>query len=270
MSVFSEKERSDILEKIITYLKNREDVLSVILVGSGANGFRDKLSDIDLAIVTDDKTDIDIFLSEYQLYLNDKFDIMINHRVPGRPLVITMLENFLEIDMSVVFLNKLCAVKNSWKVLSDKTGQAENIMQETWEKHISADISERMNNEYQAAEWGFWHYLIYASIAVYRNDLWRAYWEIQYVRDMAINLLGYKFHAETKRNRDVKLFPEEILERLKKTVPCRFTQPEFISAIKNLTDLMYDIFDEHSSENSTEFPHEKMAEFLSFALGEVQ
>lgn len=270
MSAFTEKERADILEQITSYLKNRKDVLSVILVGSGANGFRDKLSDIDLTIVADDKTDIDAFLSEYQMFLNDKFNIMINHRVPGRPIVITMLENFLEIDMSAVFPDKLCAVKNSWRVLSDKTGQAENIMQETWEKRTSADISQRMNNEYQAAEWGFWHYLIYASIAVYRNDLWRAYWEIQYVRDMAINLLGYKFHAETKRNRDVKLFPAEVLTRLEKTVPCRFTQTEFSAAIKNIADLMYDIFEEHSGKNETEFPREKMSEFLAFALGEIQ
>lgn len=270
MSFFTEKERSDILEQIINYFESREDVLSAILVGSGANGFRDKLSDIDLTIIADDKTNIDEFLSEYQLYLNEKFDVMINHRVPGRPLAIAMLENFLEIDMSIVYLNKLCAVKNSWRVLFDKTGQAENIMQETWKARMSADISERMSNEYQNAEWGFWHYLIYAVAAVYRNDLWRAHWEIQYVRDMAVNLLGYKFHAETKRNRDVKLFPAEVLARLEKTIPCRFTQTEFSAAIKNMADLMYDIFDENSGESSAEFPREKMAEFLSFVLEEIR
>ena len=270
MSAFTEKERSDILEQITAYLKSRENVLSVILVGSGANGFRDKLSDIDLTIAADDKTDINAFLSEYQHYLNDKFDVMINHRVPGRLLVISMLENFLEIDISIVYLSELCAVKNSWRVLFDKTGQSENIMQETWEKRTSADISQRMNNEFQNAEWGFWHYLIYASIAVYRNDFWRAYWEIQYLRDMAVNLLGYKFHTETKRYRDVKLFTAEVLARLEKTVPCRFAQTEFSAAIKNISDLMYDIFEEHSGKNSVEFPREKMAEFLSLALEEIQ
>ena len=270
MSAFTKKERSDILEQITEHLESLEDVQSVILVGSGATGFRDKLSDIDLTIAANDKTDIDIFLSEYQLYLNNKFDVMINHRVPGRPLVIAMLENFLEIDVSIVYLNQLCAVKNSWRVIFDKTGQTENIMQETWGNRISADISERINNEYQAAEWGFWHYLIYAAIAVHRNDLWRAYWEIQYLRDMTINLLGYKFGAETKRNRDVKLFPSEILDRLEKTIPCRFTQTEFLSVIKNISDLMYDIFDEHSGKKSAEFPREKMEEFLSYALEEIQ
>ena len=266
MSFFTEQDRSDILEQLIIYLKSRDEVLSVILVGSGADGFRDRLSDIDLTIVIDSKTDIDTFISEYQSCISNRFNIMINHRVPGRPLAITVLDNFLEIDMSAVYLDDLFAVRNIWRVLFDKTEQAEIIMEKTSKSRLSVDHSGLMDNEFKAAEWGFWHYIIYAATSIRRNDLWRAHWEMGYVRDMIIQLLGLKYGLETKRNRDVKLFPAEALERLQKTIPQEFTTLGFAVALKDLTDLIYDIFDEHFDKSQIEFPREKMEEYLSFAL----
>ena len=262
MSIFTEGYRAEVLEQITDFLKSCKSVLSVIVVGSGANGFRDQLSDIDLTVVVDDKTDTDAFLAEYQAYLNETFRVMINHRVPGRPLTVAMFDNFLEIDMSAVILNQLCAVKDSWRVVFDRTDSAEKIMQETFKSRLSADSSERKNNEYQVAAWGFWHYIIYASIAIRRNDLWRASWEMGYLRDTAIGLLGLEYGVETKRNRDVKLFPDEMLQRLQKTMPFDFNQETFSIALKNMTDLIYDILEKHFDKNGLEFPREKMIEFL--------
>ena len=56
-------------------------VLSVILVGSGATGFTDEYSDLDLAVVIDNTANADDFLSEYQQFLNSEFDTMINQRI---------------------------------------------------------------------------------------------------------------------------------------------------------------------------------------------
>lgn len=266
MSFFTEEYRSGALEQIIDFLKSHNDVLSVIIVGSGAKGFRDIYSDIDLTVVINDKTNIDTFILEYQLYLNNKFNVMINHRVGERPLAIAVLDNFLEIDISAVYLNQLSAVRNSWNVIFDKTEQAEKIMQETLQSRISADLSEHIDNEFHNAAWGFWHYIIYSAIAIKRNDLWRANWEMEYLRNNAIQLLGLKYGIETKRNRDVKLFPAEILKRLQNTIPVGFTQTDFWVALKNLCDLIYDIFDEHFEETVIEFPREKMAELISFVI----
>lgn len=266
MSFFTEEYRNSVLEQIIGYLKSRDDMLSIIIVGSGANGFRDIYSDIDLTVVIDDKTDIDTFLLDYQSYLDEKFKVMINHRVSDRSLAIAMFENFLEIDISAVYLNQLAAIKNNWNVVFDKTEQAENIMQETLKSRISADLSESIDNEFKAAVWGFWHYIIYSAIAIKRNDLWRANWEMEYLRNNAIHLLGLKYGVETKRNRDVKLFPTKILKRLQDTFSFEFNSAGFMTALKNLCELIYDIFEKHFCKNIIEFPREKMTEFISFVF----
>lgn len=266
MSCFTEEYRKGVLEQIIDFLKNRNDMQSVIIVGSGAEGFRDKYSDIDLTVVIDDKTDTDTFLSDYQSFLDDTFSIMINHRVPGRSLAIALLENFLEIDISAVHIDQLSAVRRSWKVVYDKTGQAENIMQETFKNRKSADLSERIDGEFKAAVWGFWHYIIYSVVAIKRNDLWRANWEMEYVRNNVIQLLGLKYGIETKRNRDVKSFPSVILKHLQDTVPVEFTKLGFTAALQSLCNLVYDTFEEHFEKSVIEFPRDKMTEFISYVL----
>lgn len=52
--LFSGKYRENALEKIIEMLKNDMRIMAVIVVGSGAKGFSDVFSDIDLCIVIED------------------------------------------------------------------------------------------------------------------------------------------------------------------------------------------------------------------------
>ena len=268
MSFFTEEYRSGVLQQIISFLKCRDDMLSVIIVGSGSYDFRDRYSDIDLTVVINDKIDIDTFFSGYQSYLDKNFNIMINHRVPGRSLAIAIFDNFLEIDISAVYLNQLSATRDNWNVIFDTTEQVENIMRETFKNRKAADLSEHISNAYQTVAWGFWHYIIYSLIAIKRNDLWRANWEMEYLRNDVIRLLGFKYGVETKRNRDVRLLPTEILKRLQDTISVEFTQTGFTEALKNLCDLIYDIFYEHFDEAVIEFPRDKMTEFISFVLND--
>ena len=268
MSFYSENDRNNILERVSEWLEKQKSVLSVILVGSGAKGFRDRFSDIDLTVVLDGNADVDGFLSEYQEYLSSEFAVMINHRVWGRPLAVAVLDNLLEIDISAVFLHELRAVRESRKVLFDRSGQAESIMQRTWNERASADLSERVNGEFNNAAWGFWHYLMYAALAVKRGDLWRACWEIQYVRDMIVNLTGLQSGLETKRYRDVGKFPAETLARLEKTFPAGFTQGEFARALKETAWLIYDILEERFGE-TLEFPRDKMMEYFSVTIEDL-
>ena len=265
MSFYSENDRSDILERVSDWLEKQEYVSSVILVGSGAKGFRDRFSDIDFTVVLDDSADVDGFLSAYQSYLSSEFAVMINHRVRGRPLAVAVLDNLLEIDISAVFLNELRAVRESWKVLSDRSGQAESVMQRTWSEKASAEQSERTDSEFNTAAWGFWHYLIYAALAIKRGDLWRACREIQFVRDMAVELTGLRAGLETKRYRDVGQFPAETLARLEKTFPAGFTRQEYAKALKETAELVYDILEERLGD-TLEFPRDRMKEYFAVTI----
>ena len=96
--------------------------------------------------------------------------------------------------------------------------------------------------------------------------MWRACWEIQYVRDMIVNLTGLRTGFETKRYRDVKNFPAETLDRLEKTFPAGFTQGEFARALKETAWLIYDILEERFGDN-LEFPRDKMMEYFAVTIG---
>ena len=52
--MYTEEERNLILKKLIKGLEEKDEILSVIMVGSGAYGFNDKYSDLDLSLVIND------------------------------------------------------------------------------------------------------------------------------------------------------------------------------------------------------------------------
>ena len=54
IKMYSEKERNAVFDYLVEKFRERNEILSVIQVGSGAIGYRDKYSDLDFAIVTNE------------------------------------------------------------------------------------------------------------------------------------------------------------------------------------------------------------------------
>lgn len=243
MRLFSSQERENIKNIIIEELKKIDNVISIILVGSGSVGFTDDLSDLDFSIVINNVCDISAIMKQVKDLICSRWEFLDVLEMQNRGLQVFIINNYLEVDIGYVPFENVSAVRDKWLVVYDKTDKIESIMKQTWEiNKNNHGKKEKVDVEqvYASANKSIWHYLMHAIVAIKREKYWRAVGEMDLARNMLIELLGLKYSLETKRFRNVDMFPDEIKIILQKTVPTEFRLVAFTDSISTLIDVVYD------------------------------
>lgn len=122
--MYSSEERCAYFANTIKELESSNLVEGIVQIGSGVIGFSDELSDIDLMVATSrvedaisTKNTVYQFFSEFNpIYIKEKQfskDIF---------LLIVIMENQLEFNVSIVPRELLSVKSPLWKVIVDKTG----------------------------------------------------------------------------------------------------------------------------------------------------
>lgn len=132
MNHFSPAERQGILDLLLAELEGDREILGVLVVGSGAVGFDDVYSDIDLCVVIAESVDVHRKFQEWGLKIEALLPVFYcGESVRGRSsfLWVILLENFLEIDLGFLCLDDLEARRGRWKTVFDHSGRIERIME---------------------------------------------------------------------------------------------------------------------------------------------
>lgn len=114
--------RTRTIEEIDRYTCRNSAIKATLLVGSGATGFTDEYSDIDIVMVTDPNdyafalNDISHFLKS----LNPIFMTVYKHH-KAITVICTLLSNNLKIDVGIWSIDVLFAPKSEWKILNYKS-----------------------------------------------------------------------------------------------------------------------------------------------------
>ena len=144
--MYSYEERNEYFVKTVEKLKVSNLVEGIIQLGSGVEGYKDEYSDIDLMITTSQIEDAGAtknlvyqsFSNFTPLYIKEKQfskDIF---------LIITIMENNLEFNVSIVPRELLTVRSPLWKVIVDKTGlvsENEKFENKTVKYGLGVDIS---------------------------------------------------------------------------------------------------------------------------------
>lgn len=245
MRLFTEQQREDIQKEIIEYLSSQQEVTTVIIVGSGAYGFRDQYSDLDFSVALSNNTSSLDIMDRIRDFLSSKYNILEEVCILKRSLQILVLDNYLEIDIGYVQHDSMSAIREHWNVAYDKVGDAEKIMENTWKRHkenygktTEVDLS-RIYLKYSQT---LFTYVFHAVVAVRRDLKWRTIGEINILRDIAVELLGYHYSLETKRFREVDQLPTEILEKMENTLVYE-SKSEMKSTIVDIVNIIFDELD---------------------------
>ena len=123
--------REAILDRLLTALQNDKRITGLVIVGSGAKGFEDIYSDIDLCAITTLADDVKPVSQEWGVRICEMLPMFHSFEVPRAPniyLWVFLLENFLEIDLCFLCLNDLQATRKRWRTVFDGSGKIESIM----------------------------------------------------------------------------------------------------------------------------------------------
>ncbi len=218
--MYTATSRSQTLAKLTSIIKDIPEVEALILVGSGAAGFYDDLSDIDLCTVLKEPYSAKIAWDKINRVVAGTFIVIknqLNEYGESDFLSVILLDDFLQLDIGVLSFDKLKAKRDRWIVLFEKTGRVDKRMSETWNSRRKPDVLKvyRENTDI------IWYYAQNATFAIKRNQLYRALEEISVIRTKALEIICAFFDLEVKHYRDVDKLSSEIKLELQKTYGLR-------------------------------------------------
>ena len=235
---YSPATREAILDRLLNALRSDKRLVGLLVVGSGAEGFEDDHSDIDLCAVTTSADDVRPAFQEWGEKIRQMlptFHSLESPRAPNIYLWVFFLENFLEIDLCFLCLNDLRATRNRWNTILDRSGRIESIMQSSWENRPKPNLEEA----YRFRLSSIWHCIKHAAIAVQRQQPWRAIYELEQIRDRVIELRGLREELETKRFRHVDQMPEDFLTDLEQTLVLSLKGVDIMNALRAATTCFF-------------------------------
>ena len=231
---YSPTTREAPLNRLLTALQSDQRIAGLLIVGSGAEGFEDVYSDIDLCAVTTFADDVRPAFQEWGVKIREMLPVFHSvESVQGANIYlwILLLENFLEIDLCFLCLDDLRARRNRWKTVFDRSGRIEDIMQSSWKNRSKPNLEEI----YRYILGSIWHYISYAAVAIQRDQPWRAVYEIEQIRNQTIELRGPREELETKRFRHVDQMSEDFLKSLEETLVLSLRSVDLMNALRAAT-----------------------------------
>ncbi|HET6455461.1 MAG TPA: nucleotidyltransferase domain-containing protein, partial [Armatimonadota bacterium] len=228
-SFYSPEYRQATLDRMLDALKADERIIGVLVVGSGAVGFDDNYSDIDLCIVCpDDQT-----LSIYQDW-RERFEklLPVIHCCPvtynpSSHLYALLLDGFLELDAGFIGMGSLTAKRERWKVAFDRSGKIASIMTASWESRPPTDLKW----EYLRRVEGIWHHVLHVGSALRRGQPWKTLHYLETIRNRTIELAVLRRGLDIGHFREVDRLPEDLLAELQETFPTKVEDSEIIRAL---------------------------------------
>lgn len=215
--MYNEQERNNILNKLVEQFNNRPEILSVIQVGSGAIGYKDRYSDLDLVVVIDNSNISDVFKKTND-DIRNLYDIFYVDNMENNNLQLFLLNNYLEIDIGYYTLETLYARRQNYKVIFDKTNKVEEIMTKSWlelkDKNKGTTGIVNMNDIIKYIDKELWYNVIHSVVSFKRNNIYKSYYELDQIRNYVIDLIAKRNNKESKRYRSINELDKEELAKI--------------------------------------------------------
>lgn len=137
--MYTSEDRDVYFDSIIKKMESSNLVEGIVQIGSGVIGFSDELSDIDLMVATSRVEDAIAAKNAVYEFFSEINPIYIKEKQFSKDifLIIVIMENQLEFNVSIVPRELLSVKSPLWKVIFDRTGlvmEKMNLENENFEK----------------------------------------------------------------------------------------------------------------------------------------
>jgi predicted nucleotidyltransferase len=236
--LYTSERRAEILENLLTFFQTDEQIVGLVLVGSGAVGFRDAYSDINLLVVADNEIPVYALFHKWNTRLNALYPrLTAFEQVNSNEAyhIRCLLENYLALDLQFIKLRRLSAYNQPWQVVVDRTGE----MLERLEKTYAEELTTAPIREYTRIMETVWMPILKCVAALRRNEIWRALYLLEELRKQAVELAGMNHGLDTRGFTAVDRLPEMFLVHLRHTIPTSTSTPAVRRALRTTVVLLF-------------------------------
>lgn len=237
--VFTVEDRQQTFDDIVAITKECGRIVSLIQVGSGATGFHDGRSDLDFVIALDKGESMAEVMAYMHEMISKKYAVAYYSQEEAKHLQCFLLTNMLELDFGYGCYEHAAARKPAFKVLYDHTGVVEEKMIKSREWMDDFIFGDKLKQDIDKACDLFWARLMHAAVAIHRGHYLRAVGEMDFVRNLYIDLLGDRYRLESTVNREMDRLPEEEKKNIISTYVTEISPEKLWESLHNMTALMY-------------------------------
>ena len=239
VKIFSIEDRKSTLDYILSTAKDCPKIVSLVQVGSGAEGFHDEKSDLDFVIAYDNNESMTEVMDYMHNKISENYNLIFYTQSEEKHLQVYVLDNFLEIDIGFGCYEHAAALKPAFKVLFDNSGTVEDKMIQSRTTMDERIYGSKQKKDLETARNYAWTHLMHAAVAIKRNNYFRTVGELEFVRKIYIDLLGDRYKLESAVNREIDNLPESERAAVRSTYAAGESPSELWTALLNLTALVY-------------------------------
>ena len=237
MEIYTEQEREEIMQTIISEMRNDERILSVILAGSTSRGFNDRFSDIDLVIVVDDEN-FRSCCKEWVEWFGNQYNEMMHFGGPlheGKQVYCYLLEGYLEVDL-VFESRSAISPRKERKFIFNRTA---TLLEEL--NNLSDRDGDVQKGQYLNSISNVWYNIIHGTVALKRGNIWRSYSEILQLMCKTADLAGMVYNVKTEDMQSIDLLPTEIIEDFSKCIASEISNTSIETALRRCMRLYFNL-----------------------------
>lgn len=235
--LYTPEYRNHILDLLTAEFLKDKRIAGAVLVGSGSFGFKDRYSDIDLAVLVGDEGRLDEVYSDWWGKVHAAFPVIDAFKEKPRRLYGFLLERFLELDMSFQGRSGLYEKDPQWRVLFDKRGNIPSLMKPRPKptEDQAAAHDKRMQDS--------WYHVLHCVNSMQRGQPLRASFFLSWLRDEAILMAGLNRGLRTGTRsyfEDTDQLPEDVKARICGCFQKNMKPTELLRALKAVVGVYYD------------------------------
>lgn len=236
--LFTPERRVEILENLLIFLKTDDQISGVVMVGSTAENFRDNYSDINLLVITADNLPVYPVYHKWKTRFTALYNRLSSFETGydgERYHFGCLLDNYLSLEMHFLKLEKLIAKRKPWQIAFDRVGNLEHHLERTYaEEQMVAPV-----REYTRIMETIWLPIMKCVAALRRDEIWRALYLLEELRDKAVQIAGMNHGIDTHGFTAVDYLPEMFLVHLRHTIPTSTSTPAIRRALKTAVVLLF-------------------------------
>jgi predicted nucleotidyltransferase len=222
---YSSADRASVQSTLIDRFARDERVEGVLVVGSGAHGFADEYSDLDLGVImrTGDPA---AFALEWAARLESELPVVHrfgDDRGEAGYVIGLLLENFLEVDIGFLRIDQMAERGMPWAIAFDRSGAVER------RQRSLEPASEDAEQAYRRTVDGIWHWITHARVAIARGRVLLALTDLDEVRMGILRVAAIRLGISNRK--DVDRLPREVRDRVEESLPRSLEPQELARAL---------------------------------------
>lgn len=235
--LFTPTERQNTYDSLLDQLRQDNRITGVISVGADDVVFTDDDDSIDLLVIIDKPSIIDIVFTLWVKRIEDMFagrilfDVILNEDIHRLSL---LLDNYLQASIQIRAINRFHMVGDDWCIAFDRDNKVQTYLDTrrlSREQHILASYEQHIRT--------IWYPIVGCVREIRRDNLWKANAELGILRRHVIEIAGLRHLHFTQDYNNMKLLPEMFLVQLRHTLPTNITDIAIRRSLKMTLGMLF-------------------------------